>query len=165
MWIQKYGKLTCRSQDSGSKSSQADPHQTAVKSLVPWWLSRLYGNKNEKWKTLSVHCTMCPKESNKLRTCEETGVDIRGWILILLRRWSSKVGLTRAQTDQTDEKEEESSHCCKWDSRMVFMRTRNFHLPVDKFLHANKTARDDIGEAPGECYWCRSVGVSACCQV
>jgi len=43
----------CRSQHSGSKSSQADPHQTAVKSLVP---------------------------------CEETGVDIRGWILILLRR-------------------------------------------------------------------------------
>jgi len=43
----------CRSQDSGSKSSQADPHQTAVKSLVP---------------------------------CEETGVDIGRWILILLRR-------------------------------------------------------------------------------
>ena len=86
-----------------------------------------------------LYNVMYPKESNKLRTCEETGVDIGRWILILLRRRSSKVGLTRAQTDQTDEKEEESSHCCKWVSRMVFMRTRNFHLPVDKFLHVNKT--------------------------
>ena len=94
----------------------------------------------QEWKKENVICTMYmyPKESNKLRTCEETGVDIRGWILILLRRWSSKVGLTRAQADQTDEKEEQSSHCCKWVSRMVFMRTRSFHLPEGKFLHANK---------------------------
>jgi len=60
----------CRSEHSGPESSQADPDQTAVKSLV---------------------------------SCEDTRIDIRGWVRICLRRCSSKVCLADTQTDHAGE--------------------------------------------------------------